>query len=217
MASFHHLQQEAGYGYGSPQHPTSDQALASPHSSGPQRPNIYLSNLKDSLHLKSHETMSLPPVNPRKIPVQKSRKHFSPGQLLKGPRRPQMRKRFLTMNNGRVITRNLNINSKRKFLSGRREYDLKKDQSLGNSGNKKAKWGRIEEGKVSWEHLDAQNCDLKLNFLRLPWNIFIWHFHSKNTFQLISQNFAGKSSWSVHPVVFQSLGFGWWAGGTRQE
>ena len=60
-----------------------------------------------------------------------------------------MRKRFMTTDNGRLITRNINIDSKRKFLSGRREYDLKKDQSLGNSGNKKAKWGRKEEGKVS--------------------------------------------------------------------
>ena len=60
-----------------------------------------------------------------------------------------MRKRFITTDNGRVITRNPNMNSKRKLLSGRREYDLKKDQSLGNSGNKKAKWGGKEEGKVS--------------------------------------------------------------------
>ena len=60
-----------------------------------------------------------------------------------------MRKRFMTTDNGRVTTRNLNQNYKRKFLSGRREYDLKKDQGLGNSGNKKAKWGRKEEGKVS--------------------------------------------------------------------
>ena len=68
---------------------------------------------------------------------------------MKVPRRPHMRKRFMTTDNGRVITRNPNINSKRKFLSGRREYDLRTDQSLANSGNKKATWGRKEEGKVS--------------------------------------------------------------------
>ena len=56
-----------------------------------------------------------------------------------------MRKRFMAKNNGNVITRNLKMNFNGKFLSGRREYDLKKDQSL---GNKKAKWRRKEEGKV---------------------------------------------------------------------
>ena len=56
-----------------------------------------------------------------------------------------MRKRFMAKNNGNVITRNLKMNFNGKFLSGRREYDLKKDQSL---GNKKAKWRRKEKGKV---------------------------------------------------------------------
>ena len=62
-----------------------------------------------------------------------------------------MRKRFMTTDNGPrgVITRNLNMNSNWKLSSGTREYDLKKDQSLGNSGNKKAMWRRKEEGKVS--------------------------------------------------------------------
>ena len=91
-------------------------------------------------HLKSQAVK-----NPLKIPLQNSRKQFSPGRPRKVPRRPLMRKRFMATDNGRhVITRNANMNSKWNFLSG--EFDLKKDQSLGSSGNKKSKWRRMEEG-----------------------------------------------------------------------
>lgn len=57
---------------------------------------------------------------------------------------------------------NVNTNSKWKFLSGEREYDLKEDQSLGSFGNKKRKWGRKEEGKVSREHLKSSKLQKSL-------------------------------------------------------
>ena len=77
-------------------------------------------------------------------------KSFSPGQRLKVSRNAGLRKSFLPMDNGRVMGRNPNRVFNRKFLSDSREYNLKKDQSLEDSGIKKAQWGRQKEGEVSW-------------------------------------------------------------------
>ena len=95
---------------------------------------------------KFQDTTSLPAAveNPIKFSLQTLRKRFSPGRPRKVPRRPLVRKRFMATDNGQpFIPRNANMNSKWNFLSG--EYDLKKDHSLGSSGNKKSKRGRKEE------------------------------------------------------------------------
>ena len=77
-------------------------------------------------------------------------KSFSPDQRLKVSRNAAgLRKSFLPMDNGRVMGRNPNRVFNRKFLSDSREYNLKKDQSLEDSGIKKAQWDRQKEGEVS--------------------------------------------------------------------
>ena len=84
-----------------------------------------------------------------------------------------MRKHFMAMDNGQIghsITRNVNMDSKWKFLSGEREYDLKKDQSLGSSANKKWKRGRKEEDKVKLRTLESSKLPshlAKLDFEQL--------------------------------------------------
>ena len=75
-------------------------------------------------------------------------KSFSPGQRLKVSRNAGLRTSFLPMDNGRVVGRNPNRVFNRKFLSDSREYNLKKDQSLEDSGIKKAQWDRQKEGEV---------------------------------------------------------------------
>ena len=122
--------------------PTPDPSFGSFHpGSTHQQSNLPRYQNSQALpHLKSQAVK-----NPLKIPLQNSRKQFSPGRPRKVPRRPLMRKRFMATDNGRhVISRNANMNSKWNFLSG--EYHLKKDQSLGSSGNKKSKRRRMEEG-----------------------------------------------------------------------
>ena len=154
MGSFPGIQQHQSYGL-----PAPEPSYGLFHAAGYQQPNLPRQKNQASLRLQHHDTMSLPTAvtKPRKEPVQKSRKRappvmksFSPGQRLKVSRKAGLRKSFLPMDNGRVMGRNPNRVFNRKFLSDSREYNLKKDQSLEDSGIKKAQWGRQKEGKVSW-------------------------------------------------------------------